>query len=820
MLRAMRAWCVRWCTAIALLSFGVQAQAQVGIGFVDDGVSSGLVGSDKGFSYVLACPAGQLPSGMIHIDRSMDGPEPVSGELYGRGMTNNIRLYCSAVQVTAAPAVQVVVGGQSLTYNMPNNGTSERADCPAGRVLVQMGGYDRDTNGFPWSSAMTGRCAAVTLNASHWVQINTASAANLVENPVGEIETNAPHTQRGPFCSVGSYNAVAGVRPQIGGIAYDGFYVHCGQIRQARHSAVLTFNDFAWSTAGWQVDLTKSGVLLDGTSASGAGKATHASLAANNAAAFQAAQELYVLPGTGYGAAVSQAPVSVPSNSYVTSGSCVNGVTHTDRTDASCTLVVDGLPDLGVAITTPAPAYRTIGQAQNVVVTATNYGAGNTVAADGFALVVTLPAGWTPGTVAGCTVSGQTLRCPLNTTLAAAASPGAAGGTRSFTFTATTNSSVAAGSFNATAQLDRTTPDGDASPTNDDYNTSNDAASDALVFVLPTLTLAKTWVHAALGDTVTVSASGTPAPAGGSALASVADSANETDTGASPYSVRAGNTYTLSEVFGTGAAGSYSKTLVCTGNTGTGAALAYTADATSGTLTVGQGATSITCTFTNTRRPVIRLQKALPVGRSVAGDQFTLRIANGATVLQSATTTGATNAPAEVATLSPGAAGTTYTLSEVGAGSPVAVLGNYTTTYSCTNALAGGQAPSGSGTSFQVVVAAGDDLACTFTNQARTADVSVTKTASAPSVANGQSVQFTLLVSNVGPAAADGAQIRDPAVTGLDCMSVTCTSAGSASCPGSPSVATLQSPGLIIPALPAGGSVSLVLTCTVTASGF
>ena len=87
-------------------------------------------------------------------------------------------------------------------------------------------------------------------------------------------------------------------------------------------------------------------------------------------------------------------------------------------------------------------------------------------------------------------------------------------------------------------------------------------------------------------------------------------------------------------------------------------------------------------------------------------------------------------------------------------------------------------------------------------------------------MANGQSVQFTLLVSNVGPAAADGAQIRDPAVTGLDCMSVTCTSAGSASCPGSPSVATLQSPGLIIPALPAGGSVSLVLTCTVTASGF
>jgi DNA-binding NtrC family response regulator len=43
--------------------------------------------------------------------------------------------------------------------------------------------------------------------------------------------------------------------------------------------------------------------------------------------------------------------------------------------------------------------------------------------------------------------------------------------------------------------------------------------------------------------------------------------------------------------------------------------------------------------------------------------------------------------------LSPGALGAVYTLSEAGAAG--ALLTNYTTTYACTNALAGGQTPSG-----------------------------------------------------------------------------------------------------------------------------
>lgn len=126
-------------------------------------------------------------------------------------------------------------------------------------------------------------------------------------------------------------------------------------------------------------------------------------------------------------------------------------------------------------------------------------------------------------------------------------------------------------------------------------------------------------------------------------------------------------------------------------------------------------------------RPQLRLQKSLPNGRAVTSDQFTLRIGDGASILQTATTTGTTNAPTQVATLTSATAGTTYTLSEIGAGTPAAALSNYTTTYTCTNALAGGQTPSGTGTSFDVTPVIGDDLTCTFANTRKQATLTVTK---------------------------------------------------------------------------------------------
>lgn len=235
---------------------------------------------------------------------------------------------------------------------------------------------------------------------------------------------------------------------------------------------------------------------------------------------------------------------------------------------------------------------------------------------------------------------------------------------------------------------------------------------------------------------------------------------------------------------------------------------------------------SFTCTFTNSKLPILRLQKALPSGRFVAADQFTLTIA-GTGGPASVTTTGAGATATGTATLDPGAIGATYTLSEVGAAG--ANLANYATTYACTNALSGGQTPSGSGTSFTVTAVTGDDLTCTFTNIRNSqADLRLTKTntpgvngevdQAGDTVVSGTTTVYTIVVSNLGPDAANGALLQDPAPTGAVCSTASCTAAGGAACPvatGAALVTAMQGAGAAIPTLPNGGSVTVTMTCTV-----
>ena len=236
---------------------------------------------------------------------------------------------------------------------------------------------------------------------------------------------------------------------------------------------------------------------------------------------------------------------------------------------------------------------------------------------------------------------------------------------------------------------------------------------------------------------------------------------------------------------------------------------------------------SFTCTFTNTRQPVLRLQKSLPNGRFVATDQFTLGIA-GTGGPASVTTTGAGTVAAGVATLNGGTVGATYTLSEAAAAG--ALLANYATVYACTNALAGGQTPGGNGISFAVTPVAGDDLTCTFANTRNAqAGLVVTKTntplagpsdQAGDSVVLGQSTVYSIVVSNAGPDPASGAVLRDPAQPGLTCATATCgTVLNGAACPAATGVAlatALQSGGgVVIPAMPLGGSLTFTLTCTV-----
>jgi uncharacterized repeat protein (TIGR01451 family) len=240
------------------------------------------------------------------------------------------------------------------------------------------------------------------------------------------------------------------------------------------------------------------------------------------------------------------------------------------------------------------------------------------------------------------------------------------------------------------------------------------------------------------------------------------------------------------------------------------------------------GASSeFTCTFTNSRLPVMRLQKTLPSGRfNNPTDQFTLTI-TGSGGPATVTTTGSGTTATGIATLDPGAIGTVYTFGETPAGTTV--FATYQTTYACTNALAGGQTPSGSGTSFSLTAVTGDNLTCTFTNvRNNQADLRLTKTNTpglngevdqvGDTVVSGTATSYAITVSNLGPDSANGAVVTDPVPTGMTCGTASCTATGGAACPvptGAALVTALQGAGAVIPTLPASGSVTITLSCSV-----
>lgn len=91
----------------------------------------------------------------------------------------------------------------------------------------------------------------------------------------------------------------------------------------------------------------------------------------------------------------------------------------------------------------------------------------------------------------------------------------------------------------------------------------------------------------------------------------------------------------------------------------------------------------------------------------------------------------------------------------------------------------------------------------------------ITKTNNADAVVGGDDTIYTIVATNQGPTDAHGAVLRDPPPTGMTCHTVACSGAGGAVCPAV-SVAGLQSvAGVVVTTFPAGGSVTLTLTCSV-----
>lgn len=98
------------------------------------------------------------------------------------------------------------------------------------------------------------------------------------------------------------------------------------------------------------------------------------------------------------------------------------------------------------------------------------------------------------------------------------------------------------------------------------------------------------------------------------------------------------------------------------------------------------------------------------------------------------------------------------------------------------------------------------------------ASLVVAKTDSKVSAASGSTNTYVVTLTNNGPAAADGAVIKDVVGAGLTCTAanvVTCAPSGGAVCPAGPfTIANLTGAGITIATLPATGSVQLTYACT------
>ncbi len=155
-----------------------------------------------------------------------------------------------------------------------------------------------------------------------------------------------------------------------------------------------------------------------------------------------------------------------------------------------------------------------------------------------------------------------------------------------------------------------------------------------------------------------------------------------------------------------------------------GASLPSNVATTSASLTPAPG-DDLVCTFTNTPRPRITLQKIIDPaggGRVAVTDQFTLAVTGATPVITTGIGNSITSAGVSLVTT----AGVALTLSESAAGTTD--LANYAAAYSCTNSGSGGTTvPPGSGTSFVVAPVNNDVIACNFTNTRRSAELTLAK---------------------------------------------------------------------------------------------
>ncbi|WP_143483620.1 Ig-like domain-containing protein [Propionicimonas paludicola] len=193
---------------------------------------------------------------------------------------------------------------------------------------------------------------------------------------------------------------------------------------------------------------------------------------------------------------------------------------------------------------------------------------------------------------------------------------------------------------------------------------------------------------------------------------------------------------------------------------------------------------------------VYALQKNV-VSRAASTDQFTLTM-TGTKVSKSATTTGtATGVQSVTAGPVLVIAGESYQMAEAASGTTN--LSNYLSSYTCTGSRTGTVA--GNGTSFSLTAPAaddngkGDNITCTFTNEAKKAAIQVVKNATGTPTKAGDQVKYTFTVTNVGNRALTGIALSDPklAPATISCPVTSLDPGKSTTCTASAAYTVLQS---------------------------
>lgn len=211
----------------------------------------------------------------------------------------------------------------------------------------------------------------------------------------------------------------------------------------------------------------------------------------------------------------------------------------------------------------------------------------------------------------------------------------------------------------------------------------------------------------------------------------------------------------------------YQSRLTCTNGAASSTPLPSSVVTTSYSFGSLQFGDTVTCRFTVTPFPHLTLRKALGAGgRQFNGDQFTLQISAGGSVVASATTSGTgttlTNPATPQIQLT---AGTGYVLSESAAGTTV--LSQYTATMTCSNASSTSTTGLPALPGGTVTPQMGDVITCTITNTRRPANATLealkrsrilsdpANGSSNPKAIPGAVVVYTIEVRNTGPSPVD-----------------------------------------------------------------